>query len=211
MAAESTSTPNIETVVSVETGASGIDAPAVPETLLKCVTRDSQEVEIKRSLLEKMKVVKNMIGDIDEADLMTNIIPLQIDMKELTVILEYLELAPANYEGQDLKDAAGIKYREVYEKGGARADKLKALSNEVLIPILLAANWAEIPELVHFCCITIAGSIKGKSQMEIRALFGVYSAPSEEEIKQAENAYPWIKSSEPTTGESAAAPVTSSA
>lgn len=59
-----------------------------------------------------------------------------------------------------------------------------------------AANFLDIKPMLNLTCKAVAEMIKGKSQDEIKDLFGVKGDFTEEEVKQVLQENPWLR--EPT-------------
>jgi len=130
--------------------------------------------------------IKNMIENRSEDELREGIQLPTISLCILNKVLEYLY-----HHYKDDKSSEDTTEHEIspfsYEDGWDN-DFIK-VEQATLMELILAANYLDIPGLLHLCCGSVANMIKDKSPEQIRKTFNIKNdfTPEEEEQVRREN------------------------
>lgn len=109
-------------------------------------TQDSRQLHVDNLVGAKCGLIKNMLEDMDDADL---VIPLtNIDMDVLERVVKYCE------------------QNEIDENF---LNQFMEMERELLFKVTVASNYLNQENLLEHCCKEIAGRIKDKSVEEIKA------------------------------------------
>lgn len=134
------------------------------------VSSDCKEVIIDHSLIEKISLLNNLVGDLNITE--NKSIDSQYSSKILYLIIKYLEdtkdeiFNPKLYEHDEdtILPSNVSDYEEKF---------MSVLDDDTLCELTKAANYYCIMPLYVCCCKTIANLIKGKKTEEIRKRFNI--------------------------------------
>lgn len=156
---------------------------------------DSRPVELKvlREAAKMSGLIKDLLEDLPEGD--QTVIPVpNVAGRTLKYVVEYLEYHHNNRHDPIEKPLKG-KIDDViceWDKTFLFTDLVKdhdEKQHELLIDVIMAANFLNIKDLLDLTCACVASMIKGKSPEQIRALFNIENdfTPEEEEKIREEN------------------------
>eukprot|EP01064_Diplonema_japonicum_P035384 TRINITY_DN765_c0_g1_i2.p2 TRINITY_DN765_c0_g1~~TRINITY_DN765_c0_g1_i2.p2 ORF type:complete len:212 (+),score=98.17 TRINITY_DN765_c0_g1_i2:75-638(+) len=165
----------------------------------KCVvlqSNDQKPVEyvVDREAAKMSGLIKDMLED-QEGDDQQTVIPIpNVNGRTLNYVLEYCEYHWNNRADPIDKPLRG-KIEEVlcaWDKQFLLTDLIKGgdeKQHELLIDVIMAANFLNIKDLLDLTCASVASMIKGKTPEQIRALFNIENdfTPEEEEKIREEN------------------------
>lgn len=129
-------------------------------------TSDLKTLEISVEEAKLSVTMKNLLDDVT-ADPTTGkvTVPLpNIDFGTMQRIATYMKYHVANPE-EHLNYRAG---KTCDDMGTWDRDFCKSMNNNVLLHVVLAANYLDMQDLLELTCRFIAGKIKGKTPDEIR-------------------------------------------
>ena len=143
----------------------------------KIKSNDGIVFEVDVQSLELSKVLKDLAGDFPdpEAELPTN----EVDGKTLEKIVEYLVHYKKDKPKEIPKPIPNPDLKPILEKWDY--DFITPLSLEVVVDLVNAANFLNIPDLVNLCCVRMASEMTNCTIEEARAKFGIVSDMTEEE------------------------------
>ncbi|KAJ9470567.1 SCF ubiquitin ligase complex protein SKP1a [Diplonema papillatum] len=165
----------------------------------KCVVLQSNdqkptEFVVEREAAKMSGLIKDMLEDQDEEDQQT-IIPIpNVNGRTLEYVLEYCEHHWNNRPDPIDKPLRG-RIDDVispWDRKFIWTDLIKGgdeKQHELLIEVIMAANFLNIKDLLDLTCATVASLLKGKTTEQIRALFNIDNdfTPEEEEKIKEEN------------------------
>jgi S-phase kinase-associated protein 1 len=158
-------------------------------------SNDARPVEYKvlREAAKMSGLIKDMLEDQAEGD--QTIIPVpNVTGRTLKYVVEYMEHHHNNRPETIEKPLKG-KIDDViseWDKAFLFTDLVKdhdEKQHELLIDVIMAANFLNVKDLLDLTCATVASMIKGKTPEQIRALFNIENdfTPEEEEKIREEN------------------------
>ena len=161
-------------------------------------SNDQKPVEylVSRDAVKMSGLMKDMLEDQDGDDQQT-VIPIpNVNGRTLKYVLEYCEQHHNNRAEPIDKPLRG-KIEEVistWDRQFLLTDLIKGgdeKQHELLIDVIMAANFLNIKDLLDLTCASVASMIKGKNPEQIRALFNIENdfTPEEEEKIREENRY----------------------
>jgi S-phase kinase-associated protein 1 len=157
-------------------------------------SNDSPPVEyiINRKDISMSGLIKDMLEDNDDSE---TIIPLpNVNNITLKYIIQYLEYHSTN-KAEPIEKPLKGKLEDIIDEW----DKTYIFTNlikdgkeenhELLIDVIMGANFMNIQDLLNLTCAAIANMIKGKTPEQIRNLFNIENdfTPEEEEKIKEEN------------------------
>jgi S-phase kinase-associated protein 1 len=165
------------------------------EKYLVLQSNDATPVEYKvlREAAKMSGLIKDMLDDQGEGD--QTIIPVpNVSGRTLKYVVQYME-HHYNQRAEPLEKPLRGKIEDViseWDKAFLFTDLVKdhdEKQHELLIDVIMAANFLNVKELLDLTCACVASMIKGKSPEEIRALFNIENdfTPEEEEKIREEN------------------------
>lgn len=146
--------------------------------MVKLRTSDEEIFELEEAVVVRLETVKKLLEECDAGD----VIPVaNVDSRTLRKVLEWCE------KHADAA-AAGGEEMKAWDAEFFRVDDGKV---EKLFPLVLAANYLEVQQLVDQSCQTIADHIKDQKVEEVRRIFNIESdyTPEEEEKLRKENSW----------------------
>eukprot|EP00759_Apiculatamorpha_spiralis_P059046 PhF_6_TR9632/c0_g1_i1/m.14873/K03094/SKP1, CBF3D; S-phase kinase-associated protein 1 len=164
-------------------------------TELVLQSNDAKPIEFKvsREAAKMSGLIKDMLEDHGEGE--NTVIPIpNVNGKTLQYVLEYIEHHVNNRADPIEKPLKGkiddviadwdkqFLYKDLVRGGDEK-------QHELLIDVIMAANFLNIKDLLDLTCATVASMIKGKTPEQIRALFNIENdfTPEEEEKIREEN------------------------
>ena len=143
----------------------------------KIKSNDGRVFEVDEQSLELSKVLKDLAKDFPqpEAELPTN----EVDGKTLEKIVEYLVHYKKDKPKEIPKPIPNPDLKPILDKWDY--DFITPLSLEVVVDLVNAANFLNIPDLVNLCCVRMASEMTNCTIEEARAKFGIVSDMTEEE------------------------------
>ena len=160
-------------------------------------SNDQKPIEfvVEREASKMSGLIKDMLED-QEGDDQT-VIPIpNVNGRTLKYVLEYCEYHWNNKADPIDKPLRG-KIEEVissWDRQFLLTDLIKGgdeKQHELLIDVIMAANFLNIKDLLDLTCASVASMIKGKTPEQIRALFNIENdfTPEEEEKIREENRF----------------------
>lgn len=158
-------------------------------------SNDQKPVEyvVDRDASKLSGLIKDMLDD--QEDDQQTVIPIpNVNGRTLRYVIEYCEHHWNNKADPIEKPLRG-KIEDVisaWDKQFLFTDLVKGgdeKQHELLIDVIMAANFLNIKDLLDLTCATVASMIKGKTPEQIRALFNIENdfTPEEEEKIREEN------------------------
>ncbi|CAL3965830.1 hypothetical protein PZA11_002675 [Diplocarpon coronariae] len=155
-------------------------------TKITLVSNDGVSVTVDKQVAEKSMLIKNMIDDLGDAALNTDVPIPNVNEQVLKKVIEWCEHHkndPATLADDDSDSRKKTTDIEEWDQ------KFMQVDQEMLFEIILASNYLDIKPLLDVGCKTVANMIKGKSPEEIRKTFNITNdfTPEEEEQIRREN------------------------
>jgi len=158
-------------------------------------SNDAKPIEFKvlREASKMSGLIKDMLEDQSETE--QTVIPIpNVNERTLRYVIEYIEHHHSNRADTIEKPLKG-KIEDViseWDKQFLFTDLVKNADekqHELLIDVIMAANFLNIKDLLDLTCACVASMIKGKTPEQIRALFNIENdfTPEEEEKIREEN------------------------
>ncbi|XP_059065089.1 SKP1-like protein 1A isoform X2 [Cryptomeria japonica] len=148
-----------------------------PSVLL---SSDDEMFEVDQAVAFASETIKNMIEDTS----VESVVPLpNVNSKILAKVIEYckyhVDAAKTTEETTAISEGGVKKWDQEYVK----------VDQATLFDLILAANYLNINNLLHFTCQTVADMIEGKSPEDIRKTFNIENdfTPEEEAEVRREN------------------------
>eukprot|EP00760_Papus_ankaliazontas_P032039 PhM_4_TR5591/c0_g1_i2/m.86106/K03094/SKP1, CBF3D; S-phase kinase-associated protein 1 len=163
------------------------------ELVLQSNDAKPMEFKVSREAAKMSGLIKDMLEDHAEDE--NTVIPVpNVNGKTLQYVLEYIEYHVNNRADPIEKPLKGkiddvicdwdkqFLYKDLVRGGDEK-------QHELLIDVIMAANFLNIKDLLDLTCATVASMIKGKTPEQIRALFNIENdfTPEEEEKIREEN------------------------
>mgnify|MGYP001996946676 CR=1 FL=1 len=152
-----------------------------------------EEFAVEREAAKMSGLIKDMLDDQSEGD--ETVIPVpNVNGRTLKYVVQYIE-HHHNQRSEPLEKPLRGKIEDVvseWDKAFLFTDLVKdhdEKQHELLIDVIMAANFLNVKELLDLTCACVASMIKGKSTEQIRALFNIENdfTPEEEEKIREEN------------------------
>jgi len=162
-------------------------------------SNDTKPVEYKvlREAIKMSGLIKDMLEDQGEGEEAVIPVP-NVNGRTLKYVLEYVE-HHFNNKAEPIEKPLKGKVDDViseWDKGFLFTDLVKnheEKQHELLIDVIMAANFLNIKDLLDLTCACVASMIKGKTPEQIRALFNIENDfTQEEEEKIREENRCWI-------------------
>ncbi|GLJ36416.1 hypothetical protein SUGI_0731180 [Cryptomeria japonica] len=141
---------------------------------------DDEMFEVDQAVAFASETIKNMIEDTS----VESVVPLpNVNSKILAKVIEYckyhVDAAKTTEETTAISEGGVKKWDQEYVK----------VDQATLFDLILAANYLNINNLLHFTCQTVADMIEGKSPEDIRKTFNIENdfTPEEEAEVRREN------------------------
>jgi len=150
------------------------------------VSNDGAQITVERPVAERSMLIKNMMDDLGEDALSTEVPIPNVNESVLKKVIEWCEHHkndPATAADDDSDSRKKTTDIEEWDQ------KFMQVDQEMLFEIILASNYLDIKPLLDVGCKTVANMIKGKSPEEIRKTFNITNdfTPEEEEQIRREN------------------------
>jgi len=137
-------------------------------TLVSCEEESPGKFAISRKAVLMSNYVKNLI----ESDKTAVEIPVKkVSGPILNLIVEYLKHHDGKVQAEIAKPIRSVKMEKIVEDAWD-ATFINKQTKKMTFKIILAANYMDIPSLLHLGCAKIATLIKGKSPEEIKKILG---------------------------------------
>lgn len=161
-----------------------------------CVLQSNDDTpvqfQVSRDAAKMSGLLRDMLNDQEGTD---TIIPIpNVSARTMRLVIEYIEYHHNNRASpiekplkSDIKDLLCEWDREfIFGKLLENSDERQ---HEVLINVIMAANFLNVKDLLDLTCAFVAGMIRGKSAEQIRELFNIKNdfTPEEEEKIREEN------------------------
>ncbi|GLJ36415.1 hypothetical protein SUGI_0731140 [Cryptomeria japonica] len=150
------------------------------ECKVRLKSSDDEMFEVDQAVAFESETIKNMIEDTG----VESVVPLpNVNSKILAKVIEYckyhVDAAKTTEETTAISEGDVKKWDQEYVK----------VDQATLFDLILAANYLNINNLLHFTCQTVADMIEGKSPEEIRKTFNIKNdfTPEEEAEVRREN------------------------
>ncbi|KAK2628533.1 hypothetical protein QTJ16_001636 [Diplocarpon rosae] len=155
-------------------------------TKITLVSNDGVSITVDKQVAEKSMLIKNMIEDLGDAALNTDVPIPNVNEQVLKKVIEWCEHHKSDPAALADDDSDSRKKTTDIEEWD---QKFMQVDQEMLFEIILASNYLDIKPLLDVGCKTVANMIKGKSPEEIRKTFNITNdfTPEEEEQIRREN------------------------
>ncbi len=173
---------------------------AVDERTLYLVGMDNAtRFVVSVRVAKKSKMLRNMIADVGLDELAADEISLRTSYVDLVRTIEYMT---AHVDDTDDPVVGGWtpSDRRAYVPCAADAAFLArhasgndSASAAVVIELMHAANYLDVPGLVNLAAHAIAGMISNRTPAQLRALFGLPHDMTAKEMAALEDQYPWLR------------------
>eukprot|EP00998_Keelungia_sp_KM082_P008855 NODE_5033_length_730_cov_82.026534_g5010_i0.p1 GENE.NODE_5033_length_730_cov_82.026534_g5010_i0~~NODE_5033_length_730_cov_82.026534_g5010_i0.p1 ORF type:complete len:188 (+),score=63.87 NODE_5033_length_730_cov_82.026534_g5010_i0:71-634(+) len=158
-------------------------------------SNDTQPTEysLAKEAAKMAGLLKDMLDDADSDE--QTIIPVpNVSGRTLRYVLDYMEYHQSN-KAEPIEKPLKGKIEDVvsdWDKKFLFTDLVKGgdeKQHELLIDVIMAANFLNCKDLLDLTCACVASMIKGKTPEQIRALFNIENdfTPEEEEKIREEN------------------------
>ncbi|PVH78605.1 E3 ubiquitin ligase complex SCF subunit sconC, variant [Cadophora sp. DSE1049] len=150
------------------------------------ISNDGVAIKVDKAVAEKSMLIKNMMEDLGEGALNTDVPIPNVNESVLKKVIEWCEHHKADPVTATDDDSDSRKKTTDIEEWD---QKFMQVDQEMLFEIILASNYLDIKPLLDVGCKTVANMIKGKSPEEIRKTFNITNdfTPEEEEQIRREN------------------------
>ena len=151
------------------------------------------EYKVSREAAKMSGLIKDMLDDQSEGEQAVIPVP-NVNGRTLKYVVQYME-HHHNQRAEPLEKPLRGKIEDViseWDKQYLFTDLVKdhdEKQHELLIDVIMAANFLNVKELLDLTCACVASMIKGKTPEQIRALFNIENdfTPEEEEKIREEN------------------------
>lgn len=156
------------------------------QTKITLLSNDGVAVEVERIVAERSMLIKNMMEDLGDAAISTEVPIPNVNESVLKKVIEWCEHHKNDPQAAADDDSDSRKKTTDIEEWD---QKFMQVDQEMLFEIILASNYLDIKPLLDVGCKTVANMIKGKSPEEIRKTFNITNdfTPEEEEQIRREN------------------------
>ncbi|KAI0072897.1 E3 ubiquitin ligase SCF complex, Skp subunit [Panus rudis PR-1116 ss-1] len=154
------------------------------------ITADGGHFVVDADVAEGSELIKHMMLDLE---ISTDKIPLpNVRTEVMSKVLEYC----AHYKGQcsELPIPGGSVCRNPTADIPPWDRQFLEVEFPMLFQLVIAANYLDIPRLLHVACKAIANVIRGKSTEELRTLMGIVNDFSPDEERQIRRENSWAES-----------------
>ncbi|KAF4620209.1 hypothetical protein G7Y89_g14612 [Cudoniella acicularis] len=150
------------------------------------LSNDGMSVSVDRTVAERSMLIKNMLEDLGEGAITSDIPIPNVNESVLKKVIEWCEHHKNDPPTAPDDDSDSRKKTTDIEEWD---QKFMQVDQEMLFEIILASNYLDIKPLLDVGCKTVANMIKGKSPEEIRKTFNITNdfTPEEEEQIRREN------------------------
>ncbi|KAG9229709.1 Skp1 family, dimerization domain-containing protein [Amylocarpus encephaloides] len=161
-------------------------AETQPSTFITLASNDSGSVTVERAVAERSMLIKNMLEDLGEGAVASEIPIPNVGEQVLKKVIEWCQHHKNDPITANDDDSDSRKKTTDIEEWD---QKFMQVDQEMLFEIILASNYLDIKPLLDVGCKTVANMIKGKSPEEIRKTFNITNdfTPEEEEQIRREN------------------------
>ena len=151
------------------------------------VTKEGDRVEVDARIASLSNLIRTIVDDSG----LTEEIPLdQVTKPILTLILSYCEHHSYSIPTEVKKPLPSPKFSEAIEDQWD-FQFVQGLTDDILIELVLAANYMDCKPILDLCCGYIASKFKGKDVAELRNEYGIAEefSPDEEDRLKQENSW----------------------
>ncbi len=135
--------------------------------VVKIVTSDDKEYVLPRLLLNQSKTIKSQLEELPSG---TEVPLPNISSVVFDTIVKFLEIHQGDKEEDVVKSTTPDPD---YVENKDDVALLKPLSVNDLCEVIQAANYLDIPQLLHACIRNMASRLKGKTTEQMREITGV--------------------------------------
>ena len=154
---------------------------------IELVSKDEKSFKVPEKEILMSGLIKDMLEEPDEDETDIPVIPVpNVMSKPLEKVLKYCAHHWNNKADEIEKPLKG-KVEDVISDFDKQF--LSEIDQELLIELIMAANYLNIQDLLNLTCAKVASMIKGKTPEEIRQMFNIENdlTPEEEEKIREEN------------------------
>ncbi|KAK4155969.1 Skp1 family, dimerization domain-containing protein [Chaetomidium leptoderma] len=138
--------------------------------------------EVERSAAEHSAVVRMLLEDFDEPDLLVTIIPISIDTSDDTLAKVFEWATHHKNMPKPALDDDGDRDEVVTIQLASWDDEFFSdIDSETLYGILIATNYLDIKPLYDMAVQVVVNMVRGKSTKQIREILGITSDFTAEE------------------------------
>jgi S-phase kinase-associated protein 1 len=155
------------------------------------------EYKLSRELAMASSLIKDMLEDATEGE--QTVIPIpNASGKTLAHVISYME-HHENNKAEPIEKPLKVKIDDViseWDKAFLFTELIKdhdEKQHEVLINVIMAANFLNIKDLLDLTCAAVAGMVNGKTTEQIRTLFNIVNDFSPEEEARLKEEAKWCE------------------
>ncbi|KAI1179332.1 E3 ubiquitin ligase SCF complex, Skp subunit [Nemania sp. FL0916] len=163
------------------------------DSMVTVVSKDKVEIKVSLRAIQQSITIGTMLSVLDATKTAGQSIPVPaVTGRILTKVVEWCEhhredpVATVDATGHSSHDDLKVTEMPAWD-----AEFFNIIDKNMVLHIINAANYLEIPLLQQYGCKTMASRIKGKTTEEMRALLNIENdlTPEEEEKIRKENAF----------------------
>jgi S-phase kinase-associated protein 1 len=157
----------------------------MPTAQVILISRDNVQIKVDTNVIKMSGLVEDMLEEEDEG-IPTIPIP-NVDSKTLQKVIEYCQYHHNNRADEIERPLKGKLEDVICEWDQSFLE----IDQQMLIDLIMAANYLNIKDLLDLTCAKVASTLKGKSPEKIKEMFGISSdfTPEEEEKIRKENGW----------------------
>ena len=138
------------------------------------LSSDMRPLEVDDDSIKQSRTIRNII---EESTVEDDVIPVpNVTFDILRKVVEFCDFHVSEHTSEEIAE---------FEKHFLPAD------TGVLLDIITAANFLDVPKLLDRLCSTVANMLRGKKPEEIRQILNVENAFTEEEEESVKKEFPW--------------------
>jgi S-phase kinase-associated protein 1 len=160
-------------------------------TQIEIITNDQQKFLLDRDAILMSGLVTDMLADEDEDSEDIPSIPVpNVDSKCMEKVEEYVK-HHWNNRAKKIEQPLRATFNELISEWDQKF--LEKIDQELLMKLLMAANYLHIPDLLDLTCAKAASMIKGKSPQQVCDMLGIENTYTEEEIEKINEENRWVE------------------
>jgi len=180
---------------------------------MKLQTTDNQLLEVEEGIVSMFNVLKTMLQDLGSVGEGDDPVPVQVDLRVLQQVVTWCQhhkndpvennQSSSSSESSDDEDNEDVEKDRYQHKRDKQYDveldpwdekflkELDPENEDAVFPLILAANFLDIPKLLDVCCKHVAGIIRGRTPQWIRKRFRLTCDFTEEQKAKIREELKW--------------------
>jgi len=157
------------------------------------IASDGVELKVDFEIIKQSKIVAGMLENLQQ-DNPTDLNDEQIPITNVTsaILKRIIEWCTKHKDDKVDDEDDNEKEKNDQEVPKWDSEFLK-VDQGTLFEIILAANYLDIPKLLDYTCMVVAGQIRGKSPEEIRKHFNIKNDFTDEEMERIKKENEWCE------------------